>query len=211
MGIPVETLMAASGLSGSIQSCDGATIRDGKLAGFKLVSQRALGLKNGLVNVYAVAGRCIGFITDADVAAFVGGDAGGFTPEGGWRVKWSSQLVDLLGLRGTAADQAHEAQETSRALAERYPNKGSMPPEVVRRLYHVREMEVHRLSLQGVIRPSDLTTLDRGSRIAVASLLYGKCDAAAREALLNDSHAHVRSCAVLSQSEVDEAATATSD
>ncbi len=124
MGKAVETLMAASGLSGSIQSCDGATIRDGKLAGFKLVSQRALGLKNDLVNVYAVAGRCVGFITDADVAAFVGGDAGGFTPEGGWRDRWSSQLIDLLGLRGTAADQVHEAQETSRALAEQYPNKG---------------------------------------------------------------------------------------
>ena len=123
MGKAVETLMAASGLSGSIQSCDGATIRDGKLAGFKLVSQRALGLKNDLVNVYAVAGRCVGFITDADVAAFVGGDAGGFTPEGGWRDRWSSQLIDLLGLRGTAADQVHEAQETSRALAEQYPNK----------------------------------------------------------------------------------------
>ena len=209
MGRVVETLMAASGLSGSIESCDGALIREGRFAGFKLTAQRALGLKNDLVNVYAASGRCIGFITDAHVAAFVGGDAGGFTAEGGWRDKWSSKLIDLLGLRGTAADQVHEAQETSRALAERYPHKGSMPAEVVRRLYHIREMELHRLGLQDVIQPSDLTTLDRGSRIAVASLLYGKCDAAAREALLNDSHAHVRSCAVISQSEFDEATTPT--
>ncbi len=205
MGREVEALVAARGLSGSIESWDGALIREGRFAGFKLTSQRALGLKNDLVNVYTRSGRCIGFITDGDVAAFMSGDTGSFTPEGGWRDKWSSQLIELLGLRRTAAGQVHEAQETSRALAEQYPNKGSMPPEVVRRLYHVREMEVHRLGLQDVIRPSDLTTLDRGSRIAVASLLYGKCDAVAREALLNDSHAQVRSCAVLSQSELDEA------
>ena len=90
---------------------------------------------------------------------------------------------------------------TSRSLAEQYPAKGSMPRKVVHQLYWLRETEIKNLSQQESIGVSDLESLDRGARFGVASLLYTKCDAAARNALLHDEHPHVRSCAELSQAE----------
>lgn len=92
---------------------------------------------------------------------------------------------------------------TSRALADQYPVKGSMPDAVVRQLYELREAQVAQLSGNSVVTEHDLRDLDRGGRVAVASLLYVKCNAAARHALLHDEHPHVRSCAVMSCSEVE--------
>lgn len=94
--------------SADIASVDGAIITDGKFAGFKLIAQAALGVKSDLVNVYGRKGSCLGYILEQDVNAFVAGETSGFTPEGGWRTKWSGELIDLFDLRGNAADQAYE-------------------------------------------------------------------------------------------------------
>ena len=91
---------------------------------------------------------------------------------------------------------------TSRALAEQYPAKGSMPRSVVHQLYQLREDEVAALSKQEVITVAQLSGLDRGARTAVASLLFTKCDESARDALLHDEHHIVRSAAVLSQEDI---------
>lgn len=94
---------------------------------------------------------------------------------------------------------------TSRELAEQYPVKGSMPQQVVQKLYQLRETEVERLSRQQVIVASDLHDLDRGARGAVANLLFIKCDVSAREALLHDEHHQVRSCAEIAANELSQA------
>lgn len=95
-----------------------------------------------------------------------------------------------------------EEQLTSRKLAEQFPVKGSMPQAVVHQLYRLREAEVTALSQRSVIVESDLGDLDRGARAVVAGLLYAKCDERARQALLNDEHPHVRSCAAISGSDL---------
>lgn len=92
---------------------------------------------------------------------------------------------------------------TSRMLAEQYPVKGSMPHAVVHQLYQLREAEISTLSQRAVILETDLRELDRGGRAVVASMLYAKCDDVARNALLHDEHPHVRSCAVISRSELE--------
>ncbi|VWC80321.1 hypothetical protein BLA39750_01148 [Burkholderia lata] len=91
---------------------------------------------------------------------------------------------------------------TSKLLAEKYPVKGSMPHHVTYLLYQLRETEVGRLSRSSEVAVADLQDLDRGARAAVASMLFGKCSNDARTFLLNDEHSHVRSCAVISQSEL---------
>lgn len=91
---------------------------------------------------------------------------------------------------------------TSKVLAERYPVKGSMPLAVVHELYQLREAEVERLSERDVIVIGDLQGLDRGARAVLAATLFGKCDTDTRHALLHDEHHHVRSCAVIAQSDL---------
>lgn len=110
-----------------------------------------------------------------------------------------------------ASQNASEISFTSRTLAAMYPVKGSMPQAVVHQLYRLREAEVERLSQRDVIKEADLHDLDRGARAVVAGMLYGKCDEAARHALLHDEHAHVRSAAVISQSDLEEEAELRSD
>jgi hypothetical protein len=95
-----------------------------------------------------------------------------------------------------------ESRLTSRALAEQYTVKGSMPQAVVHQLYALREAEVESLGAQTQIAVADLHVLDRLGRAVVAGSMFEKCDAAARHALLHDEHAHVRSCALLSQAEL---------
>lgn len=91
---------------GSDPSVDGAFVRTGKFKDFRFVAQSALGVKSDLVNVYGRKGRCVGYLPLESVANFVRGQSADFTPEGGWRTKWSNDLIDLFGLRGNAADQA---------------------------------------------------------------------------------------------------------
>lgn len=97
---------------------------------------------------------------------------------------------------------APPAGASSAALASLYPGRGSMPSQVVERLYEIRKWEVSRLAEQNVIAPADLVPLDRGARFMVADTLFAKCNEQAREALLNDPHHGVRSTAFLSQTEL---------
>ncbi len=92
--------------SGSVNDVDGAIILRGKFAGFRLIAQTAFGLKTDLVNVYGHKGACIGYILASEMDFFVSGHTSGFTPQGGWRSKWSSDLIKLFGLNGCAVDQA---------------------------------------------------------------------------------------------------------
>jgi hypothetical protein len=89
----------------------------------------------------------------------------------------------------------HDVALTSRALAERYPARGSMPRPVVQQLYAMRRTEVETLAGRAVIDVADLASLDRGSRFMVADTLFASCSPAARHALLNDQHHGVRSAA----------------
>ncbi len=93
-------------ISGSVNHVDGAIILRGKFAGFRLIAQTAFGLKTDLLNVYGHKGACIGYILASEMDFFVSGHTSGFTPQGGWRSKWSSDLITLFGLDGCAVDQA---------------------------------------------------------------------------------------------------------
>lgn len=84
---------------------------------------------------------------------------------------------------------------TSRALAQRYPARGSMPPAVVEQLYAIRRTEVETLAARASIEMTDLAHLDRGARFMVADTLFASCRPDARHALLNDEHHSVRSAA----------------
>lgn len=92
---------------------------------------------------------------------------------------------------------------TSKALADLYPVKGSMPAELVDQLYCKREEEVARLSSQAVITVSDLSGLDRGARFAVADKLFSRCNDEAKYALLHDNHPHVRSAATIAEGSIN--------
>ncbi|WP_425953219.1 LPD11 domain-containing protein [Ralstonia pseudosolanacearum] len=99
-----------------------------------------------------------------------------------------------------------EVKLTSRALAEQYPVKGSMPFAVAEQLYELREAELESLGQRAVIQVDDLRDLDRLGRFMVADGLFEKCNDAARHSLLHDDHPHVRSCAEISKRELDELA-----
>lgn len=100
------TQVVERGTSGSVKDVDGAIISRGKFSGFRLIAQTAFGLKSDLVNVYGHKGACIGYILASEMDAFISGSTSGFTPQGGWRSKWSSDLITLFGLNGSAVDQA---------------------------------------------------------------------------------------------------------
>ncbi|MDR8889499.1 hypothetical protein FEP63_05179 [Burkholderia multivorans] len=156
--------------------------------------------------------QAISLGTPSDVVAVVTGkldaqhQAIPFIPDA--RLMEAERAISTLSV---ASQNASEIGFTSRTLAAMYPVKGSMPQAVVHRLYLLREAEVERLSQRDVIKEADLHDLDRGARAVVAGMLYGKCDEAARHALLHDEHAHVRSAAVISQSDLEEEAELRSD
>lgn len=102
----------------------------------------------------------------------------------------------------SAQRKKEEVPVSSRALAEQFPNKGSMPSDVVVKLYATRARELAELSKKEVIDPADLASLDRGARCLVANTLFIKCNQAGRNALLNDSHHTVRACAEIAAQEI---------
>ena len=97
---------------GDINSVDGAVIQTGKFSGFKLIAQKTFGVKNDLVNVYGLSGTCIGYIIESDLQPFAKGNSQGFTPEGGWTIKWSKNLITLFGLGNSPVIQAAQAAST---------------------------------------------------------------------------------------------------
>lgn len=89
---------------------------------------------------------------------------------------------------------------TAKQIRNEYPSKGSMPPDIVKKMYSLREAEVLALAQKDVITVDDIQALERHGKWQVADELYSKCDLQARNALLTDEHPHVRSCAEISQS-----------
>ncbi|MBN3760870.1 hypothetical protein [Burkholderia sp. Ac-20365] len=88
---------------------------------------------------------------------------------------------------------------SSLELAAQYPAKGSMPSEIVKKLYATRDAEVATLAAKDSISAEDIAKLDRGARATIASSHFSKCDDTAKTALLNDSHHWVRSSAEISE------------
>lgn len=74
-------------------------------------------------------------------------------------------------------------------------------PKEVQAIYDRRDRDLARLALRASsprgIDVGDLHALDRLGRVRVANELWGLCSEVARQALLTDEHAHVRSCAAL--------------
>lgn len=135
-------------------------------------------------------------------------DCGDVLLLGGVKVTWGgcdNGSIALMPLSESLEDQKNSfacSIQSSKALVEMYPRKGSMPSNVVEYLFKLREIEVARLSTQVSISVDDLAGLDRGARCSVANALYAKCDEAARHALLHDEHHFVRSCAVIARDEL---------
>lgn len=129
-----------------------------------------------------------------------------FVPAGEYRqvLKSDRQFVIDPGKHHRVADSvefgigAHLVL-SSRELSERYPAKGSMPAELVEQLYALREEEIRRLASLPEVAATHLLGLDWGARAKVADLLFTRCSAQARYALLNDAHHFVRSSAVLAE------------
>ena len=70
-------------------------------------------------------------------------------------------------------------------------------PNELELLFAQRQDAVAMLVTTGGIKAEDLNPLDRLGRCMVANDHWSICDEAARSALLNDQHPHVRSCARL--------------
>lgn len=68
-------------------------------------------------------------------------------------------------------------------------------PENLERIYAERRAQVQRLGEKPSISAGDIQALTRHGRIQVADELWATCDQDARQALLHDEHAHVRSTA----------------
>ncbi|PWD01994.1 MULTISPECIES: hypothetical protein [Pseudomonas] len=77
-------------------------------------------------------------------------------------------------------------------------NKRRQPsPQEAKVIYAEREARVDALASSGSITSADLKTLDRIGRCKVANDHWSICDEQARNALANDPHHFVRSCAAL--------------
>ncbi|MEL7968086.1 hypothetical protein AAG587_17085 [Vreelandella neptunia] len=63
-------------------------------------------------------------------------------------------------------------------------------------VYAKRAAVVQAVASTGSIKVNDLPELDRLGRFTVAMEHWSICDQGARDALLNDQHPHVRSCAL---------------
>ncbi len=77
-------------------------------------------------------------------------------------------------------------------MSKPYPS-----PQELEVLYAERDAAVLALAAKGRIEAPDLVALDRLGRCKVANEHWGICDGSARQALLNDPHHYVRSCACL--------------
>lgn len=65
-------------------------------------------------------------------------------------------------------------------------------------IYRQRDEQIATLEKAGHIGFADIQKLERGGRCIVATYFWNLCDEPARDSLLSDQHAHVRSCADLS-------------
>lgn len=94
----------------------------------------------------------------------------------------------MTGLANELSAKAYASSRMGRSLA---------PAEAVE-LYRLRDLDLDKLTAQEIITADDIRGLDRLGRFRVADSLLHKCEPAAVEALLNDSHHSVRSTASIS-------------
>jgi len=73
-------------------------------------------------------------------------------------------------------------------------------PGEVDRLFAVRDAYISDLRAKGVIDANDLLALERTGKCTVANDHWHICTKEARDALLNDAHHFVRSCAAIAAS-----------
>lgn len=71
----------------------------------------------------------------------------------------------------------------------------------VERLYALRDSCIASFRVKGFIDAIDLLLLERSGRCIVANEDWSLCTKEARNALLNDSHHFVRSCAAIAASQ----------
>lgn len=86
---------------GGVDTVDGEIIKDGKFSGFKMVSQKALGVNSPMVNIYGLQGKVIGVVHRDDLDKFIAGDGKMLQPKGGWQSEFSNELKEKLGLTST--------------------------------------------------------------------------------------------------------------
>lgn len=72
-------------------------------------------------------------------------------------------------------------------------------PAEIQAIYDKREADVAALKAKGEVTADDLKALDRAGRCFVANDLWPICTEAAQVSLLQDEHAHVKSCAAISK------------
>ena len=77
------------------------------------------------------------------------------------------------------------------SLNGRYPNH-----DETRKLYALRDREVHDLQGELTITLADVQTLERQGRFRIANESFDRCDVAAQDALRHDPHHGVRAAAV---------------
>lgn len=87
-------------------------------------------------------------------------------------------------------------EQTPREVADAIKPRNAKPIEV-EWLYIVRNRFVDALKSRGSVGMNDLNDLDRLGRFKVANECWSICTEDARNALLADSHPHVRSTALL--------------
>lgn len=93
-----------------MNTVDGAIIKGGPFDGFKLVSQKALGVDSEMVNVYNIQDRLLGYVHLDVVEEFVEGAGAALRPVEGWENTFSLSLMEKLGLVAAQTPDASPAR-----------------------------------------------------------------------------------------------------
>jgi hypothetical protein len=88
---------------------------------------------------------------------------------------------------------------TAKQIRDKHPKSGSIPLDLIEKLYELGDLEIEKLSKKPSIDIGDIQNLERRGKCIVADILFSKCTKEAQSALLNDSHHFVRSTAKISQ------------
>lgn len=94
-----------------MNTVDGAIVKGGPFDGFKLVSQRAMGVKSEMVNVYNAQDRLLGYVHLDVIDEFVEGAGVVLRPIENWKDTFSLSLMEKLGLVGGQPQEACTSDE----------------------------------------------------------------------------------------------------
>lgn len=95
----------------NLNTLEGGVISDGPFAGFKLVSQKAMGAKSEMINVYNAQDRLLGYVHLDVIDEFVEGAGFVLRPIENWKDTFSRSLMEKLGLVEGQPQEPHAAQE----------------------------------------------------------------------------------------------------